>query len=159
MRQTDTYGTTETFFTRHVRLITFLVCIAVFLVFFGPVSVFTVKGILDRRADTRREMTVEDVIALADKPRRTLGDLTVFEGQKSEKTVPVRDGSGGTSERNAGTYYYVTVESRYLLSGVTKPDSDELVYLTLSDYRSGESVDLLTGDVRAFFDRVRNQNE
>ena len=36
----DTTGKTETFFTRNVKLITFLICIAVFLGIFGPLSVF-----------------------------------------------------------------------------------------------------------------------
>ena len=35
-----TVGQTETFVTRNVKLITFLVCVAVFLVFLGPLSIW-----------------------------------------------------------------------------------------------------------------------
>lgn len=38
----DTKGQTETFVTRNVKLITFLVCLAVFLIFFGPWSVMRI---------------------------------------------------------------------------------------------------------------------
>ena len=41
--ETDTAGETETFLTRNVKLITFLVCLAVFLVFFGPWSVMRIR--------------------------------------------------------------------------------------------------------------------
>ena len=39
----DTKGETETFVTRNVKLITFLVCLAVFLTFFGPWSVIRIR--------------------------------------------------------------------------------------------------------------------
>ena len=38
----DTVGKTENFFTRNVKLITFLICLGVFLAFFGPITVFTI---------------------------------------------------------------------------------------------------------------------
>jgi hypothetical protein len=38
----DTVGKTETFGTRNVKLITFLVCLGVFLAFFGPWSVMRI---------------------------------------------------------------------------------------------------------------------
>ncbi|MBQ7338844.1 MAG: hypothetical protein IJW40_10400 [Clostridia bacterium] len=53
----DTAGKTETFVTRNVKLITFLVCLGLFLVFFGPWSVMRIKDWVEQR---ELEETIEN---------------------------------------------------------------------------------------------------
>ena len=61
----DTAGQTETFWTRNVRLLTFLICVAVFLVAFGPYSVFRISSCIAENRLEGEEMTVMDVWDLA----------------------------------------------------------------------------------------------
>ena len=51
----DTKGETETFVTRNVKLITFLVCLAVFLTFFGPWSVIRIRQWIEEQ-ETQQEI-------------------------------------------------------------------------------------------------------
>lgn len=70
----DTAGETETFLTRNVKLITFLVCLAIFLVFFGPWSVMRIREWIEQKeledviSDTA--ITYDEVCALVEKGNR-----------------------------------------------------------------------------------------
>ena len=68
-QEVDTAGQTETFLTRNVRLITFLICLSVFLAFFGPWSVFRIMEYLEAKNDTRIPMTEADLITLSELDR------------------------------------------------------------------------------------------
>jgi hypothetical protein len=62
----DTAGKTETFVTRNVKLITFLVCLAVFLAFFGPWSVIRiVRWVEETNLQAEKEATMMDMDELA----------------------------------------------------------------------------------------------
>ena len=62
-QQIDTAGKTETFFTRNVKLITFLICIAVI---FSPFVVTYIKDVIeDKRMENRPEMTVDELVLFA----------------------------------------------------------------------------------------------
>ena len=64
-QQIDTKGKTETFFTRNVKLITFLICITVI---FSPFVVVYIQDTIEaKRLENRPEMTVENLIAIAEK--------------------------------------------------------------------------------------------
>ena len=63
----DTAGHTENFFTNHVKLITFLVCIAIFLALFGPFSVFRIKEWVQAKQNEEVLLTEADVARLVDK--------------------------------------------------------------------------------------------
>lgn len=70
----DTKGETETFVTRNVKLITFLVCLAIFLVFFGPWSVMRVMDWIEQM-ETQEQfeetaMTYEEMVAILKKGKQ-----------------------------------------------------------------------------------------
>lgn len=63
-QQIDTAGKTETFFTRNVKLITFLICI---VIIFSPfVYVYIMDTIEDKRLEKRPEMTVDELVFIAE---------------------------------------------------------------------------------------------
>lgn len=129
---------TETFWTRHVRLITFLVCITVFSAVFLPLAYFGVDHWIDRtRRDDRAQMTLEDVIRLSESDRDLyLTDLTVFCGE--------------TSDFEHETHYIIEIEPSYYLRAVAERDTGKLLYFEMVNFENGKQVDILTEDVRAF---------
>lgn len=134
----DTIGKTENFATRHVKLITFLICLTVFLALAGPWSVFRiVDWYRERNAKT---MTVTDVVKLSEKEGLALSDITSFRG----------DASNGAS----GNGYTIQFD-HYILQALQEKDGTELYFCQITDIRSGETVDLLNGDVKAFFENSK----
>ena len=68
----DTKGETETFVTRNVKLITFLVCLAVFLTFFGPWSVIRIRQWIEEQETQQAiEQTALSYDELCEIARRT----------------------------------------------------------------------------------------
>ena len=64
-QQIDTKGKTETFFTRNVKLITFLICITVI---FSPfVGTYIQDMINARREAERPELTVDELVFIAER--------------------------------------------------------------------------------------------
>lgn len=146
---------TETFWTRNVKLIAFLVTVV--LVLGVPCVYFLVKDYKPR--DTRPQMTLADLKALAEHPDRVSDtDLERYCGTREERRV-----EGVTVE----VYYYITVEERYSLDAVkvvspnaagsaTGKDSGvggKLAYLSVYDSVTHKRLDLLSknADVQAFF--------
>ena len=78
-QQIDTKGKTETFLTRNVKLITFLICVSVILSPF--VITYIQDTIEDKRLEKRPEMTVDELILLAERGKDLRQrDLDKFEG-------------------------------------------------------------------------------
>ena len=74
----------EGFFSRNVRVITFLVCVAIFLALFGPFSVFTIKKMIDSH-DGRPALTVAEAEKLFEDPSAlTFDKLLSYRGTNSE---------------------------------------------------------------------------
>ncbi len=134
----DTAGKTETFFTRHVRLITFLICTGIFLILFLPMAIFGIDMAIDwAKGEDRPQMTLEDVIRLSEAERDLyLSDLTAFEGEISEFEYE--------------THYAIKIEPKYYLRAVAELNTNKLIYFEMRDLESGEQVNILTEDVRAF---------
>ena len=64
-QQIDTRGKTETFFTRNVKLITFLICITVI---FSPFVIVYIQDTLEaKRLEERPDMTVEELLTISRK--------------------------------------------------------------------------------------------
>ena len=82
----DTKGETETFVTRNVKLITFLVCLAVFLTFFGPWSVIRIKQWVEQQeleeAIAQTALTYEELREIVEKG--ALLDWSDFKGHHYE---------------------------------------------------------------------------
>ena len=85
-QQIDTAGKTETFFTRNVKLITFLICICVI---FSPfVYVYIMDTIEDKRLEKRPEMTVDELVFIAERAKDLRQrDLDKFEGYLTESEM------------------------------------------------------------------------
>ena len=135
-----TAGKTENFATRNVRLITFLVCIGVFLAMFIPVGVMGIQNFLDSlEPDTGLPaMTLDDVIRLSDQDGMvTFSQITCFDGERSE--WPSR-----------GEIHYTVEIGDYILVAVADQWYEKLQFLEFSKKDSDAHVDVLTEDVREF---------
>ncbi len=131
---TDTAGKTETFWTRNVRLITFLICIAVFLAVFGPVSVFHIHKYINEQSDARTEMTLNDLRRLSSAPMAVrTSDLDRFVGEVGSNTA----------EGVTYTVYQIDIGDRYFLMASFEEAFDRIYYMTLTDLRTQTELDLL----------------
>lgn len=131
----------EGFASRNVKVITFAVCIAVFLLLFGPVNVFLLKKMshVDQTGDVK--MTESDMRSLSSLGTGlTMSELKRFEGSFSE------------SDLNA---IYTIQFDHYLLYAVEDVKTGKLAVCLLTDVSTGDSVNVLNGDVAAFLDGHR----
>ena len=85
-KQIDTAGKTENFFTRNVKLITFLVCV---IIIFSPfVATYIQDTIKARQEEERPEMTVEYLMLLAERGKDLRQrDLSKFEAYREESDM------------------------------------------------------------------------
>ncbi len=131
---TDTVGKTENFFTRNVRLITFLICIAVFLAIFGPLSVFHIYEYIVEQTDPRTEMTLDDLRRLTTSPDDLRPkDLDGFLGEVGRNTV-------GDMQCDV---YQIDIGERYFLMASFEAANGKPFYLTLTDVELQTELDLL----------------
>lgn len=75
---------TENFFTRNVKLITFLVTVGVFLAVFGPIFVLEARQYYGQDKDTRPKMTMYDMILISEQKPITANQLTKYACTESE---------------------------------------------------------------------------
>ena len=136
----ETTGQTETFWTRHVKLITFLIVIAVFLALFGPYNVFDLAKSINEKREMEGRITMEEVIALSDLHGSVyLSQLTKY--------------SGELSNLQQLSMYSMDIDERYMLIATAEKNGGRVLYLYLNDRDTGRTVDILTGDVRAFLNQ------
>jgi hypothetical protein len=90
----QTAGRTESFFSRNVRLITFLVTVGLFLLACGPMFVLEARQYFGQDKDTRPDMTMNDMIRLSEQKPLYVEQLTKFSCVESDaegqNTVVVR---------------------------------------------------------------------
>ncbi len=133
----DTAGQTENFFTRHVKLITFLVTVGLFLVVVGPILIFGVAQDWMEPHDLPK-MKVEDVIALSEQNTNLkLSQFTCFEGEMQEWSF--------------GDYYVIEIGSRYTLVCGADPKTEVVFYCELKDSVTERQLDVMNEDMRAYF--------
>lgn len=144
-------SSTETFFTRNVRTITFLICMAVFLAVAGPWSFFRIRDAIYEYQESKREpMTVADVIQLSEYTRDVfLSDVDKFKGERSNWTNEI--------------HYTVEIEDKYLLYVVAEPNTQKILYATLThldcveeEYES-KMADVLKKDIATFIHQHNNE--
>ena len=133
-KQIDTAGKTETFFTRNVKLITFLICIAII---FSPFVIVYIKDTIeDKRLANRPEMTVDELVVIAERSkdlRRT--DLSKFEDYCEESEM---------QGMQYAMYRIPVVHERNLVLSVSFDASlNYAFYLKLIDQDTREEIDLL----------------
>lgn len=123
----------EGFFSRHVRTITFLICIAFFLAFFGPFNVFTLARMI-RENDSRPTMTVSEAEQLLENPETlTFDKLLTYRGTNSE-----------TESRDV-----LQIEFDGYMIYATRVKATGFFSARLYVMETGESADIVKGDALA----------
>lgn len=142
MQYSDGTEKTETFFSTHVRLITFLITIGVFLLIFGPIFVLEAKEYFGQDNDARPKMQLYDVITLSEQ------DSEIFKKQltKYQCSESVQEGENTTLIR-------IDIEPHYRLFATTDDQTGVVVFCELLNEKTGYKLDVLTDDLRAYFDQ------
>ncbi len=139
-----TVGRTENFWTRNVRLITFLICALLILSVFGPISIIYIDDyIQSMEQDDRPQMTVEELRAVAEAAKSlNRKALERFRGERSEN---------GENENRTVTYQ-ISIGERYFLMAGFYVETEKVYYLTLTDLEKNTDLDLLdrNADLDAF---------
>lgn len=127
----------EGFFGSHVRLITFIITVTLILTVFGP---WAIDRIVEKNrgdiVDTKKDITVTEVLALADRGNVKWEDLSAYNYTdlsytRENKTYTVREYA------IAGTGFVIKVGA---YSDKGAPD-----YVRIIDYFNGEYVDISEG--------------
>ena len=132
---------TESFFSRHARLITFLATLGVFLAIFGPIFVLEAKDYFGAGADTRPDMKLYDLILLSEQEDDlTLRQLTKY---ACKETV---------SDDKATTVVKVEVDNgRYLVIATANRSTGKVVECQMLDNETNVQLDVLKDDLRAHY--------
>ncbi len=151
----DTKGKTENFFTRHVKLITFLCCLTVFLAVFGPWSIFRIMDYIEEKSDTRPYMTGADLLALSELDRNLYyDDIKGFKGQEKinshRYSVDLGEGVTEMREEDKEIYYYMTVDGRYQALAVADIQTGMIIYFRVTDPKSNLEANVLTDNIADF---------
>ena len=139
-------GKTENFATRNVKLITFLVCLAVFLVFLGPLSVWRISEMVNDKQEADQvaaQMPLGALLAVADKGADA--SWKDFRAYTKDESINDKDGYVGWTLQIQNEPFYVIVGGY----GTKVPPQTIRVYSLIT----GESVDLFRDDVRAFVEQ------
>ena len=147
----DTVGKTENFLSRNVKLITFLICLGVFLAFFGPLTIFKIIAYIEEKRDTRPVMSEEELITLSELDRDLYySDIKGFKGTEDIKTITVSDGGGGTEVKEVEIYYYFDVGENYTALAIAEIDTEKIIYFQISNVKNQWRADVLKDDIRSF---------
>lgn len=126
----DTKGKTENFFTNHVKLITFLICLGVFLAIFGPISVFRIRDYIEEKRAIANAMTVQDILELAeDRDQLYLSDFEDF-----------------TKDMAAESFYIIKVEPSYLVTVRSDSANGKLSYFVVKNIATEQTVDIMAAN-------------
>ena len=135
---------TENFFTTHVRLITFLVTVAVFLVFFIPLAFPSIKEYWGQYADMREPLTLQRLVVLSEQE-------AISEKQISEYKSKTDDGE-------YEIYYYFEIEPHYQVIAVVDKNTRLVIYCNLLNEETGDRIDVLEEDMRAYLSGTQDQS-
>lgn len=129
--------TPEGFASKNAKTITFTVMLVLFLVFFGPISVFTVyRQITDAREQEGVVMTEADLVTLG-----RMGDLLTLDHVRAYQ---------GTESENDQRINYVVYLDGYVLLTMHDKESGVLSICLLTDAETNDSIDIRYEDVEAF---------
>ena len=138
-QQIDTVGKTETFFTRNVKLITFLICVVVILSPF--VLTYIQDTIEDKRLEKRPEMTVDNLVAIAERgDDLRQRDLSSFVGYRTEVEMQ--------GMKYAMYRIPIVHEDDLVLSISFDASLDYVFHLKLINQDTKEELDLLSDEVK-----------
>ena len=134
-QQIDTAGKTENFFTRNVKLITFLICITII---FSPFVVTYIQDVIDARREAELpQLTVDDLVFVAERGKDLRQrDLAKFEDYRDEVDMQ------GMKYAN---YRIPVLHERDLYLSVSfDMTMDYVFYVNLIDLDTREELDLLS---------------
>ena len=138
-----TVGKTENFATRNVKLITFIICMAVFLAFFIPIAVIGFNDFIEmtKPKSDLPTMTQEDVIKLSEQNGEVFfSQITCYAGESGDFGFE--------------THYTAPVEGGYYVVAVAdKGNNNKLLYLYIHKEGTTTKADVLRDDIRYFFRR------
>ena len=131
------------FISNHIKLITFLVTISLFLAAFLPIAYYESKDYFTGRGDKRPEMTTGDLILLADAADSGTLRLDHFTKYKGEEIH---------YEDDSFTYYTIKIDPDYRVMVGFNNNTKALIYFTVLDSSSDNALNVLDGvDLRAYF--------
>ena len=130
---------TETFFSTHVRLITFLITLSVFLFGFLLLEIPNIKERWGQYADMRDPMTIQRLVVLSEQ------ESGISERQIKEYKSKVDEGE-------YEIYYYFDIEPHYEVIAVVDKNTRLVIYCNLLNESNGDKVDVLTEDLRAYLE-------
>ena len=131
----DTAGKTENFFTRNVKLITFLVCVTIIL---SPFAIVYIQDMLEeRRLASRPEMTVDELVLIAERGK----DLRQ---RDFEKFKDYREEVEMQGMKYASYRIPLLHERNCYLSVSFDMTMDYVFYVNLIDLDTHEELDLLS---------------
>lgn len=134
-QQMDTAGKTETFFTRNVKLITFLICVAIIL---SPFVMTYIKDVIEeKRLENRPEMTVDELVLIAERGK----DLRQ---RDFEKFKDYREEVEMQGMKYASYRIPVLHKRNCYLSVSFDMTMDYVFYVNLIDLDTHEELDLLS---------------
>ncbi|MBE6634398.1 MAG: hypothetical protein E7620_08690 [Ruminococcaceae bacterium] len=136
-KEEEVEETPESFASKHVKSITFFICLGVLLALIGPFSVFYLyEQYQERQAESGVEMTVADLVTLSRKGvALKLEDITVYRGDWGENDLRIT---------------YSVMVDHYVLFAVHNKESKTLDFCLLTDAETGDSIDIRADDVQAF---------
>ena len=130
------------FINNHLKLVTFLVTVALFLAVFIPVAYYESKDYFSDRGDSRPAMTTGDLIRLGDE----VGKGTLKPSDFNKYRCVERE-----SEDGKYVNYIIEIDDIYRVMVDFNVETNELLVFMMSDSETDQSVDILHGgDLRAY---------
>ena len=134
-QQIETAGKTETFFSRNVKLITFLICVAIIL---SPFVITYIQDVMETRREAELpKMTVDELVFIAERGN----DLRQMDLSKYEDYREEIDMQG---MKYASYRIPVLHEKELYLSISFDMTMDYVFYVNLTDLDTREELDLLS---------------
>ena len=136
-KEREAEETPEGFASKNAKTITFTVMLVLFLVFFGPISVFTIyRQITDAREQEGAILTESELVTLGN-----LGDSLTLDHLRAYQ---------GTESENDQRINYIVYLDGYVLLGMHDKASGALSICLLTDAETNDSIDIRYEDVEAF---------
>ena len=134
-QQIETAGKTETFFSRNVKLITFLICVAIIL---SPFVITYIQDVMEERREAELpKMTVDELVFIAERGN----DLRQMDLSKYEDYREEIDMQG---MKYASYRIPVLHEKELYLSISFDMTMDYVFYVNLTDLDTRKELDLLS---------------
>ena len=134
-QQIETAGKTETFFSRNVKLITFLICVAIIL---SPFVITYIQDVMETRREAELpKMTVDELVFIAERGNDLRQrDLSKYEDYREEIDMQ--------GMKYASYRIPVLHEKDLYLSISFDMTMDYVFYVNLTDLDTREELDLLS---------------